>query len=207
MKTIDIYVNNSEGDELHYKCRVAESEDDKRKGLQNVDSIEKDEGMLFVYDKPQKLSFWMKDTKIPLTVCFISKDLEVLSVFDAVPFDETPMIENDAMYVLEVSGGEDIDEGDDITIGESIEDLDKYGIGEMNVIDENGDVQMKLEGGERIVSRHETSVLIRKAKLAKRWKGRNKAKYTRYCKDLGRYIFSVFERQDNRPVETVEVGN
>jgi uncharacterized membrane protein (UPF0127 family) len=40
-------------------------------GLSRRSSLSEDRGMLFVYPKPQKLSFWMKDTLIPLSIAFI----------------------------------------------------------------------------------------------------------------------------------------
>lgn len=202
MRLIDLYVENSDGDELHYKVQVAITEDELKTGLQNVDKLEVDEGMLFVFPEEKEVSFWMKDTKIPLIVAFINEDMEVVAVYDAVAGDETPMVEK-AKYVLEVSAGEDIEEGDDI---EFDLDDDKYEFNSpMYILDENGDVQAELEGDERVISRKETITLIRKAKLCKRWKNRSKTKYEKYCKELGRYIFRVFEKQDERPIETVEV--
>lgn len=206
---IDVYVTNGDGDELHYKCATAITDEEKIKGLQNISGIDDDEGMLFIYDKPQRVSYWMKDVKIPLTIVFIDEDYEVISVHDAMPMDETPIIEDDVKFVLEVSEGEDIDEGDDVFIGNLNDGLIKSDYENnpdmMLVLNEDCKVQMKLEGGERIVSRHETEVLIRKAKMAKRFKNRNKSKYRKYCKELGRYIFSVFEKQDNREQETIDV--
>ena len=201
MRQIDLYVENGEGDELHYKVQVAVTEEEQRKGLQGVKDMPVDEGMLFIYDREKPLSFWMKDTLIPLTVAFINEDMEIIAVYDAYPGDETPMQET-AKYVLEVNAGEDIDEGDDVEF--NLDD-DKYDFtGDMKVLDSDGNVQMSIKGGERIVSRKQTRILIRKAKMCQRWKNRSKKKYDLYCKQLGRYIFNVFDGQDNRPVETVE---
>jgi len=36
--------------------------------------------MLFIYDEPQNMSYWMKDTSIPLDIIFIDDDMEVVSV-------------------------------------------------------------------------------------------------------------------------------
>lgn len=201
MKVIDLYVNNDDGEELHYKVAVAESDEDRKKGLQGQDKLEPDEGMLFVFPEEQEVSMWMKDTKIPLTVAFINKDFEVTAVYDAEPYDETYMTEK-AMYVLEVNADEDIDEGDDVVF--DIDNTDYEFTQRMKILDENGKVQGYLHSGERIVSRHETEVLIRKAKLCRRWANRSEKKYKKYCKELGRYIFGVIERQDNRPPEYVE---
>lgn len=204
MKVIDLYVENDDGEELHYKVQVARTEEEHKRGLQGVKHLEIDEGMLFIFpdEEEKEISFWMKDTEIPLTVAFINSDMEVVAVYDAKPNDETPMVEK-AKYVLEVSADEDIQEGDDVDF--DLDD-DKYDFNSpMYVLDENGDIQASLEGDERVVSRKETITLIRKAKLCKRWKNRSKTKYEKYCKELGRYIFGVFERQDSREPDTIEV--
>lgn len=202
MKQIDLYVYTEDDTENHYKVQVAFTDEEQKRGLQGVEQMEVDEGMLFVYNNEQELSFWMKGVKIPLTVVFINSDMEVIAVYDAEPGDEEYMTET-VMYVLEVSAGEDIEIGD--TVDFDLEDT-KYDFNSpMYVLDENGDVQAELEGDERIISRKETITLIRKAKLCKRWKNRSKTKYDKYCKELGRYIFGVIKRQDERKPEMVEV--
>ena len=51
-----------------YQVKEARTEEQKKKGLQNVESLPSNEGMLFYYDPPQEVSIWMKDTKIPLDI-------------------------------------------------------------------------------------------------------------------------------------------
>lgn len=201
MKQIDVYVTNDDGEELHYKCQVAETEEDRKKGLQGVTDLPIDEGMLFVFDKETEQTFWMKNTPIPLAICFISEDMEILEVYDGVPNSEEP-ITDIAKYVLEVNASEPVSPGDDVDF-----DLDdtKYEFGkDMYVLNKDGKAQMTLEGGERIVSRKQTKVLIRKAKMCNRWKNRSKKRYDKYCADLGRYMFSVLEKQDTQEQEYVE---
>ena len=76
MKEVKVEIGNKQ-----YKCKVAESNEDRIKGLQGVKEMPKDEGMLFVFDKPQTVDFWMKDTLIPLDIIFIDEDCEVLSIY------------------------------------------------------------------------------------------------------------------------------
>jgi len=57
-----------------YNVKEVTSEEDKKKGLQGVKELPKDEGMLFVYDPPQEVTMWMKDTLIPLDIIFINDD-------------------------------------------------------------------------------------------------------------------------------------
>lgn len=201
MKQIDVYVTNDDGEELHYKCQVAETEEDRRKGLQGVTDLPIDEGMLFVFDSEDEQTFWMKDTPIPLAICFISEDMEVLSVYDGVPNSEEPITDT-AKYVLEVNQSEPVEPGDDVDF--DLNDTMYEFSQNMYVLDKDGNTQMELQGGERIVSRRQTKVLIRKAKMCNRWKKRSKKRYNKYCADLGRYIFTVLDKQDNQEQEYVE---
>lgn len=181
-----------------YICDLLESEEDKRKGLMNVDYLPPDRGALFVWDNEDTREMWMKDTKIPLDQIAINDDDEVVLVYKAQPEDETLVPFMNAKYILEVNQDSGIVEGDDFEIDDS-EDLDKY---VMKVLAPDGSTQMYLQGGERIVSRKETKTLIRKAKRA--YENRDKD-YEKHCKALGKYIFKVIKGQNTRPPEYVEV--
>lgn len=181
-----------------YICDLLESEEDKRKGLMNIDYLPPDKGALFVWDDEDTREMWMKDTKIPLDQIAINDDDEVVLVYKAQPEDETLVPFMNAKYILEVNQDSGIVEGDDFEIDDS-EDLDKY---VMKVLAPDGSTQMYLQGGERIVSRKETKTLIRKAKRA--YENKNKD-YEKHCKALGKYIFKVIKGQNTRPPEYVEV--
>jgi uncharacterized membrane protein (UPF0127 family) len=49
-----------------YKCKLAKNEEDRKKGLQGIEHLPIDEGMLFVWEDEGTREMWMKDTKIPL---------------------------------------------------------------------------------------------------------------------------------------------
>lgn len=181
-----------------YICDLLESEEDKRKGLMNVDYLPPDRGALFVWDNEDTREMWMKDTKIPLDQIAINDDDEVVLVYKAQPEDETLVPFMNTKYILEVNQDSGIVEGDDFEIDDS-EDLDKY---VMKVLAPDGSTQMYLQGGERIVSRKETKTLIRKAKRAYENKDKD---YEKHCKALGKYIFKVIKGQNTRPPEYVEV--
>lgn len=181
-----------------YICDLLESEEDKRKGLMNIDYLPPDRGALFVWDSEDTREMWMKDTKIPLDQIAINDDDEVVLVYKAQPEDETLVPFMNAKYILEVNQDSGIVEGDDFEIDDS-EDLDKY---VMKVLAPDGSTQMYLQGGERIVSRKETKTLIRKAKRAYENKDKD---YDKHCKALGKYIFKVIKGQNTRPPEYVEV--
>lgn len=104
-------------------AEVADTEKERRKGLQNRDSLKANAGMLFVFDREEHYSFWMKDTKIPLDIIWINEDKEVVSIEKnaepcTVCSHYTP--EEKAKYVLEVNAGttEDvkIEKGDKVIL-------------------------------------------------------------------------------------------
>lgn len=54
-----------------FKLEIAKTVDEKAQGLSGRKKLNKSSGMIFLYDKPQILSFWMKDTLIPLQIIFV----------------------------------------------------------------------------------------------------------------------------------------
>lgn len=187
-----VRVNNKE-----YDVEVARTEEEKEVGLSNIEYLPDDEGMLFVYDTPQEVGFWMKDTLIPLDIIFINDEEEVISVHQGIPNDETPIIEDDVLYVLEVPAGSGIKTGDEIEFED--EENSKPLNNKMLVLNENGEVQMELEGGERIFSRKNTKVLIKFALKA------DKTKQDKDYKNLGKKIFKFLDIQESNNPEYVEL--
>lgn len=173
-----------------YNVKEAHTEEEKRKGLQGVTELPKNEGMLFFFDEPQEVSIWMQNTLIPLDIIFIDDDNEVIKVVQGIPNNETPIVVQDTLYVLEVNVNSGIKEGDEL----EIEDDGPI----MKVLAQDGTSQMSLFGGERIFSRKNTVVLIRKAKKADKTKSEND------LRALGRYMFKCIKGQDERPAEYVK---
>ena len=176
-----------------YQVKIAKSEEEKMRGLQGVKELPEDEGMLFIYDKPQTVGFWMKDTEIPLDIIFINEDCEVISIYKGCPFSETIAEEDNVKYVLELNAKSGVKEGDELDIDPE-EDVPT-----MKVIGPNGEVQMELEGGERIFSRKNTKTLIRMAKRA------DETKSDTDYKRLGNKMFSYIKQQDEREPDYVEL--
>ena len=183
-----------------YKCQVAKNEEDRRKGLQGVEHLPIDEGMLFVWEDEATREMWMKDTKIPLDQIAINDDDEVVLVYTAQPEDETLVPFMNAKYILEVNAESGIVEGDEFEIDDS-DDLNKY---VMKVLAPDGSTQMYLQGGERIFSRVSSKKLIKWAKKAYSVKDDTK-KFESYCKRLGKIMFKELKAQDEREPEYVQV--
>lgn len=175
-----------------FKVKEAKTSEEKQQGLMNVKELPKDEGMIFYWDEPQKVSMWMKNTLIPLDIIFINEDQEVISVQQGVPENTTLLTEDNVQYVVELNKDSGIKVGDQLEMEDS--DTEPF----MKVLAPDGSVQMELQGGERIVSRRETKILIKKAKKAYLSKAEND------FKTLGKYMFKILKGQDNRPAEYVD---
>lgn len=175
-----------------YNVTCARTEEERIKGLQGVTEMKDDEGMLFFFEEPQTVGFWMKDTKIPLDIIFIDDDMEVISIYQGEPESETIAEEDGVRFVLEVNQNSGIKEGDELDIEEDEK------LPTMKVIAPDGSTQMELQGGERIFSRKNTRTLIRMAKKAKSTK--SEVDYKR----LGKKMFEYIKAQDNRKPEYVE---
>ena len=92
--------------EKKIRVEVARSEGEKARGLMFRESLAKEEGMLFVYDREEILSFWMKNTRIPLSIAFIDKNGKILELQDMEPFSlRTHVSARPAKYALEVNQG------------------------------------------------------------------------------------------------------
>ncbi len=185
---INIKLGNKE-----FKVKEARTQEEKQKGLSNIESLPKDEGMIFYFDQPQTVAFWMKDTKIPLDIIYIDDDQEVTKIYQGTPEDETLLSGDNVQYVVELNVNSGVQVGDELDFEDS--DDDEY---VMKVLAPDGSSQFLLKGGERIVSRRETKILIKKAKKAQLDK--TDSSY----KSLGKYLFKVFNKQDNRKPEYVE---
>lgn len=91
-----------------FNVTVADDPDERSRGLMFVESMATFTGMLFVYERPQPVAFWMENTLIPLDMIFMDSTGTVRHVHEnAVPLDRTPIPggSDDILMVLEVNGG------------------------------------------------------------------------------------------------------
>lgn len=199
--------------EKKYKVAVAQTEEEKYTGLSNITSLAEDEGMLFIYDEPQEdLWYTCEDMSFDIDIIFLDEEGVVTSVHSVKAGDPTPIEDtaNNAQFVLEVNYNSGIQVGEEADIeiqeepeedlDEDLTDEDKETLSQskMLVLDENGNVQYKLESGERIFSRIKTKQFIKAA--LKAYRTDDDLDYRR----VGRIVFKELEAQDGRPQEFVE---
>lgn len=125
-KETEIVIVNGEDENITVFVELANTSEQRRKGLMNRDSLCEECGMLFVYEQNTTGGFWMKDTTIPLSIAFISENGTIIDIQQMEP--ETLDTHNPGVpyrYALEVNQGfydeKSINEGDMIYIPEDID--------------------------------------------------------------------------------------
>lgn len=109
-------------------AEVAADPQTRERGLMFRFDLRDEEGMLFVFPEPQRLTFWMKNTPLPLSIAFIDARGVILNIRDMMPYtlDGHPS-EGDALYALEVNRGWFAARG--IRAGDRVQGLEKAGRG------------------------------------------------------------------------------
>ncbi|WP_371060208.1 DUF192 domain-containing protein [Rhodosalinus sp. 5P4] len=93
--------------EARFTVEVADDPEERAQGLMFRESLPETAGMLFVYEHPQPVAFWMENTLIPLDMIFADVSGTVRRVHsNAVPGDRTPIPGGREIFaVLEINGG------------------------------------------------------------------------------------------------------
>jgi len=88
------------------KVEIVSSKEKRALGLQGRDSLPKKQGMLFVFEKQAQVSFWMKDTTIPLSIAFIDESGLIRKIQDMDPLSlKRHSSQFPVKYALEVNQG------------------------------------------------------------------------------------------------------
>ena len=89
-----------------YHIEAAVTREEQSLGLMNRDELKPDEGMIFIYGEDRKLSFWMKDTYVPLSIAFIAKDGTIKEIHHMKPESLTHVNSTHSVrYALELPLG------------------------------------------------------------------------------------------------------
>ena len=101
---------------------VAATPETREHGLMNRFNLQPDHGMLFVFEQPQPLAFWMKNTYVALSIAFVDANGRILNIEDMRPQDEsTHWSKGSALYAIEMRKGWFASKG--IAAGDRVEGL------------------------------------------------------------------------------------
>jgi len=105
------------------RVEVADTPEEQERGLMFRQSMPDNEGMLFVFKESHEMSFWMRNTLIPLDIAFVGADSIILNIHQAKPLDDSINYRSAgaAKYVIETNQGwfarHGIRPGDKVTHG------------------------------------------------------------------------------------------
>jgi uncharacterized membrane protein (UPF0127 family) len=105
-KTVaDWFVIKVDGHPVRMQLAVLEAE--MQRGLMGRRELGRDDGMLFVYLRPTRLSFWMRNTPLPLDIGYFTPAGALAEIYPLHPFDETPVAARSAnlQFALEMNQG------------------------------------------------------------------------------------------------------
>jgi len=90
-----------------FQVEIADSEEERRRGLMRRTDLPADRGMLFQFPDVAERSFWMQNTPLPLDILYIGPDGRIVSIArNTTPFSEAPIPSYGAAKgVLEINGG------------------------------------------------------------------------------------------------------
>ncbi len=117
----DIKIVRQDGTEFTVAAEIAEKAEDRNHGYMERKNIPDGTGMLFVFEKDQILSFWMKNTPHPLSIAYIDSKGKIRNIYDMTPYSLSSIISTVSVrYALEVPQGwykkTGITEGDTVLI-------------------------------------------------------------------------------------------
>ena len=117
----NIKIVRQDGSEFTVAAEIAEKPEDRNHGFMERKNIPDGTGMLFIFEKDQILSFWMKNTPHPLSIAYIDSKGKIRNIFDMTPYSTASIVSTVSVrYALEVPQGwykkNGITEGDSILL-------------------------------------------------------------------------------------------
>ncbi|KKR31903.1 MAG: hypothetical protein UT65_C0014G0002 [Parcubacteria group bacterium GW2011_GWF2_39_8b] len=91
-----------------FQAEVVRSQSELGRGLSGHKGLSDNEGMLFIFDKPDNYGFWMKDMRFPIDIIWLDQNFKVVHVEKSVATSTYPKVfypSGPATYVLEVNSG------------------------------------------------------------------------------------------------------
>ncbi len=94
-------------DEVPLQLEIAVTRPQKAKGLMHRKSMPEHQGMLFIFDKPDEQSFWMKNTYIPLDIAYIDPSGTIREIHPLFPhnLNSVRSVSSEIQFALEMNRG------------------------------------------------------------------------------------------------------
>ncbi|MDR2576062.1 MAG: DUF192 domain-containing protein [Treponema sp.] len=106
LETTVLSIERENAPVVEITVELARTDEERALGLMFRKNLPDGQGMLFVFDRDQQLSFWMKNTIIPLSIAFIASDGHILEIKDMRPNDINSVKSSRSVrYALEVPQG------------------------------------------------------------------------------------------------------
>jgi uncharacterized protein len=125
LPAVTLIIRTSAGEAVEVRAEAADERAEQQTGLMGRTELAPDAGMLFVFGRERDLSFWMRNTLIPLSIAYIAADGRIVDIQNMEPLDETshPSAEP-AKYALEVNQGFFAERG--VEVGDTVEIPEEY---------------------------------------------------------------------------------
>ena len=101
-------------------AEIAITDTQKACGLMFRTSLAPNGAMVFVYDAPQKASFWMKNTEIPLDIAFLNKDGEITEIKKLYPNNLNPVISASKNILFCIETNQDWFANNGVSVGDKL---------------------------------------------------------------------------------------
>jgi uncharacterized membrane protein (UPF0127 family) len=106
LQTAGMAIVNKDGQDVRLTVELARTADEKAMGLMFRNELDDGEGMLFIFEQDQIMSFWMKNTTIPLSIAFINSGGRIIDIKDMTPLSLSSVRSSRSVrYALEAPQG------------------------------------------------------------------------------------------------------
>jgi len=106
LKTAVLSITRPDSAPVEITVEIARTEQERAQGLMYRKKLPDGEGMIFIFERDEQLSFWMKNTVIPLSIAFIASDGRITEIKDMQPLDLNSVKSSRSVrYALETPQG------------------------------------------------------------------------------------------------------
>jgi len=102
-----VIIQTHANENVKFRVLIAKSNKERRQGLMHIESMEEDQGMLFIFDPGRKVSMWMRNTPMTLDMIFIDRNGKIINIAEnTIPYSTKGISSGGSInWVLEINGG------------------------------------------------------------------------------------------------------